>query len=120
VAEEIIVRRVKAIALATEKAGFSPLLPLAAGMLIALFAVSLAMAEPHSGGALIAEHDTTVGIGFDPGLGVEGGLASDALPDTEILSRPLPPPRYPDRYEFYHRYDHGLTSRNNPNDDGVE
>jgi hypothetical protein len=119
VAEEIAVRRMKALALATEKAGFSPFLPLAAGMLIALFAVSLAMAEPHN--AVIAEHDTTVGIGFDSGPGVEGGLASDALSaDNEILSRPLPPPRYPDRYEFYHRYDHGLTSRNSPNDDGVE
>jgi hypothetical protein len=109
-------RRAKAIAIATEKVGFSPFLPLAAGMLIALFAVSLAMAEPHNGTAMIAEHDTTVGIGS--GI-VEGGLVSDALPaEAEISTRPLPP-RYPDRYEFYHRYDRGLTSRNNPYDDGL-
>jgi hypothetical protein len=116
--EEIAVRRrVKAIALATEKMGFSPFLPLAAGMLIALFAVSLAMGEPRSNSAVIAEHDITVGIG----LGIEGGLVSDGLPaETGILSRPLPPPRYPDRYEFYHRYDHGLTSRYSPTDDGMQ
>jgi hypothetical protein len=116
--EEIAVRRrVKAIALATEKTGFSPFLPLAAGMLIALFAVSLAMAEPHSTSAVVATHETTE----TTGLGVEGGLDSDALPaDSEISSRPLPPPRYPDRYEFYHRYDRGLSSRNSPNDDGLQ
>ena len=37
-------RRVKAIALATENAGVSPLLPLAAGLILALFTISLAMA----------------------------------------------------------------------------
>jgi hypothetical protein len=109
-------RRAKAIAIATEKVGFSPFLPLAAGMLIALFAVSLAMAAPHNGTAMIAEHDTTVVIGSSI---VEGGLASDALSaGAEISTRPLPS-RYPDRYEFYHRYDRGLTSRNNPYDDGI-
>lgn len=109
-------RRVKAIALARENVGFSPFLPLAAGMLIALFAVSLAMAEPRNETSVVATHDATVGIGT--GI-VEGGLATDALPaDTELSSRPLRQ-HYPDRYEFYHRYDHGLTSRNNPYDDGM-
>jgi len=37
-------RRVKAIALATENIGVSPFLPLGAGIIIALFALSLAMA----------------------------------------------------------------------------
>jgi hypothetical protein len=110
-------RRVKAIALATENAGFSPFLPLAAGMLIALFAISLAMAEPRSQTSVVATHDTTVGIGNGV---VEGGLGSDALPaEAENLSRPLLRPHYPDRYEFYHRYDRGLSSRNNPYDDGM-
>jgi hypothetical protein len=108
---------VKVVALATENIGFSSFLPLAAGMLIALFAVSLAIAEPRNEPAVVAAHDETVGIGN----GIEGGLGSDALPaDTESLSRPLPPPRHPDRYEFYHRYDHGLTSHNGSIDDGID
>lgn len=105
-------RRVKAIALATKNAGVSPLLPLAAGIILALFTISLAMAEPR-GNALVATHDdATVGSGLD------GGLESDALAatDTTITSQPLHPPRHPDRYEFYHRYDYGLSSRYRPTD----
>jgi hypothetical protein len=84
-------------------------------MLIALFAVSLAMAEPRNDTAVVAAHETA---GIGTGI-VEGGLASDALSaGAEISTRPLPS-RYPDRYEFYHRYDRGLTSRNNPYDDGI-
>jgi hypothetical protein len=95
---------------ATENAGLSPLLPLAAGIIIALFTISLAIAEPRSA-PVIAAHDATVGLGLG-----DGGLESDALvpSDTVISSRPLHPPRYPDRYEFYHRYDYGLTSRYRP------
>jgi hypothetical protein len=82
-------------------------------MLIALFAVSLAMAEPRNQMALVAAHETT-GIGN----GIAGGLGTDALPaGTESLSRPRQ--HYPDRYEFYHRYDRGLTSHTNPLDDGI-
>jgi hypothetical protein len=83
-------------------------------MLITLFAVSLAMAEPRNEGTIVAAHETT-GIGN----GIAGGLDTDALPaETENLARPLRQ-HYPDRYEFYHRYDHGLTSRTNPLDDGI-
>ena len=108
-------RRVKAIALATENAGVSPLLPLAAGMIIALFTISLAMAEPRSNLPVVAEHSTTVGLG----LSFDGGLESDALSptDTAISLRPRQAPRHLDRYEFYHRYDYGLTSRYRPTDE---
>lgn len=106
-------RRVRAIALATENAGFSPFLPLAAGLLIALFAVSLAMAEPRE--AIVAAHETA---GIGTGI-VEGGFAADALPaETGWPARPLRQ-HYSDRYDFYHRYDHSLTSRTSPNDDGM-
>ena len=107
-------RRVKAIALATENAGVSPLLPLAAGIIIALFAISLAMAEPRDA-SVMAAHDGTIGLNIG-----DGGLASDALPgETVISSRPLHSPRHPDRYEFYHRYDYGLTSHYRPLEDGL-
>ena len=66
--------RVKAIALATESAGVSPLLPLAAAIIITLFTISLAMAEP-SNAPVMAAHDET--IGFD--VSGAGALASDAL-----------------------------------------
>jgi hypothetical protein len=108
---------VKAIEVAAKNAGVSPLLPLVAGLLIALFTVSLAMAEP-SGVPVAAVHGgMTVGMGLD----TQGGLESDALTpaDTAIASRPLHPSHYLDRYEFYHRYDHGLTSRYSPLDDGT-
>ena len=105
--------RVKALVLATRNAGVSPLLPLAAGIIIALFTISLAIAEPRGSASMVAAHDdATVGLGMD----TTGGFESDALaPDeTEISSRPLHPPRYPDRYQFYHRYDYGLSSRYRP------
>jgi hypothetical protein len=111
------VRRVRAIALATKHAGVSPFLPLAAGLLMALFAVSLAMAEPSNElqkGAVVAAHD---GLAVSPYSG-EAGLATDAATpdDTPILSRPLSPPSYHDRFRFYHRYDHALRARFNPID----
>ena len=108
-------RRVKAIALAAENAGISPLLPLAAGLILTLFTISLAMAEPRSDASVMALHDASADLTLS-----EGGLASDALvADSAISSRPLYPPRHPDRYEFYHRYDYGLTSRYRPTDEGA-
>jgi hypothetical protein len=99
-----------------------------AGILITLFAVSLAMAQPAdkatSGatstlgarGPVLAARDS-----LDDGLsgsafGQETGMATDAVTpdDTPILSRPLSPPNYHDRYRFYHRYDHELRARFNP------
>jgi hypothetical protein len=116
--EERVVRirpRAKAVALATENAAISPFLPLAAALIITLFTISLAMAEPRSDMPVFAAHDATFGMGTD-----NGGLASDALPaGAVILTRPLYPPRHPDRYEFYHRYDYGLTSRYRPNEEGA-
>ena len=111
-------RRVKAIVRVVQAVILSPLLPAAAVMLIAIFTVSLALAEPHDETALIASHDELSESPFDRGR----GLASDAIVGTEsaILSRPLQPPFYHDRYRFYHRYDHGLRSRFNTIDDGVE
>jgi hypothetical protein len=105
---------VKAIALAAENAGVSPFLPLAAGMIIMLFAVTLAAAEPRTTEPVMAAHDTVLGYWFDR----DGGLASDAIPpdDAAILSQPLSPPSYHDRYRFYHRYDHELRARFNPID----
>ena len=109
-------RRVRAIALATKHAGVSPFLPLAAGLLIALFAVSLAMAEPSNELHKVAAHD---GLAVPPYRG-EAGLATDAATpdDTPILARPLSPPSYHDRFRFYHRYDHALRARFNPIDGG--
>jgi hypothetical protein len=108
-------RRVKAIALATQNVGVSPLLPLAGGLLIMLFAVSLAIAEPGGVPVAAARGDITTGFAS------QGGLESDSLTtaDTTISSRPAHGPRFPDRYEFYHRYDHGLVSRYSPLDDGL-
>lgn len=120
-------RRVKAIAVATKNAGVSPYLPVAAGLLIALFAVSLAMAEPvnraqpslgASGPVVAAQDMRDIALPGTP-FGQETGLASDAATpdDTAILSRPLSPPNYHDRFRFYHRYDHDLRARFNPIDD---
>lgn len=108
-------RRVRAIAVATEHAGVSPFIPLAAGFLIALFAVSLAMAEPSNelpAGSMVASHDSLAGAPYSG----EAGLATDAETpdDTAILSKPLSPPSYHDRFRFYHRYDHALRARFNP------
>jgi hypothetical protein len=102
--------------LAAENAGVSPFLPLAAGLILTLFTISLAMAEPRSNTSVMASHDATANLALS-----DGGLASDSLPaeGAVISSRPLYPPRHPDRYEFYHRYDYGLTSRYRPNEDGA-
>jgi hypothetical protein len=107
---------VRTLVLAAENVNVSPFLPAAAVMLIVLFTVTLAMAEPRDA-PVVASHGAITANPLERG----GGLASDAQTDedAEILSRPLHPPRYHDRYRFYHRYDHGLHSRFNPIDDGA-
>jgi hypothetical protein len=125
--ERNVRRRVKALVLAAENVNTSPLLPAAALLLILLFGMSLAMADPladplterFAGPAQIAAHEALTTNPFDRGGGVatDGGLATDAVEDAPIVSRPLQPPLYHDRYRFYHRYDHALRSQFNPIDD---
>jgi hypothetical protein len=128
--ERNVRRRVKALVLAAENVNTSPLLPAAAILLILLFGVSLAMADPladqstgpfarPNGSTQIAAHEVLTPNPFDEGGGVatDGGLATDAVEDAPIVSRPLQPPLYHDRYRFYHRYDHALRSQFNPIDD---
>jgi hypothetical protein len=109
-------RRAKALVLAREAAP-PPYLLAAAVLLIMLFTVSLAMAEPQYDAFMLAAHDETT-----ENLMVQGRpLETDAFPGGEpvILSRPLQPPFYHDRYRFYHRYDHARRSHFNPIDDGA-
>jgi hypothetical protein len=91
----------------------------AAIMLIALFTVSLARAEPQSGFAVLAAHDDA-DLADNP-LDQAQAFQSDAFPAGEavIVTRPLQPPLYHDRYRFYHRYDQTQRSRFNPIDDGA-
>jgi hypothetical protein len=101
-----------------ETVGVSPLLLLAAGLVMTLFTVSLAMAEPADdlrNAPMVASHDD---LAATPHSG-EAGLATDAITpeDTPILTRPLPPPNYHDRFRFYHRYDYALRARFNPIDE---
>src|SRR5690348_13678885 len=94
----------------------SPLLPAAAVMLIALFTVSLALAEPHSAGAQVL-----VAPNYASAIAEDDALLSESIAeaDTAIVATPLPAPYYHDRYRFYHRYDLAPRSRFNPLDDGI-
>jgi hypothetical protein len=97
------------------------LLPAAAVALIALFTVSLALAEPQGDSRQImaARSDSTATIATaDDGRMV----TNDAITENEaaLFSSPLPWPQYHDRYRFYHRYDrYKGRSRLNTFDDGV-
>lgn len=93
-------KRVKKLVAAIEFVILSPLLPAAAVALIALFTVSLAMAEPQ---VLAARGDAaTMRAAQAP-----SAVVSDAISDNEaaLFRSPLSPPHYHDRYRFYHRYD---------------
>jgi hypothetical protein len=94
----------------------SPLLPAAAVMLIALFTVSLALADPHADGAQVLASQ-----GYATAIAEDDALLSETITeaDTAIVSTPLPAPNYHDRYRFYHRYDLAPRSRFNPLDDGM-
>lgn len=108
--------RVKMIVRGLQSFVLSPLLPAAAVMLIALFTVSLALADPHAVGAqVLATPNYASAIAEDDALLSE----SIAEADTAIVSTPLPAPNYHDRYRFYHRYDLAPRSRFNPLDDGI-
>ena len=108
--------RVKVIVRALQQFVLSPLLPAAAVMLIALFTVSLALAEPHSEGTRALASPS-----YASAIAEDDALLSDTITeaDTAIVSTPLPAPYYHDRYRFYHRYDLAPRSRFNPLDDGV-
>jgi hypothetical protein len=115
--------RVKALVSATASLGLSPLLPAAAVVLITLFAMSLAVAEPRLSGDLrVLAARGTDDAGTPDTLKTVGSLANDSIGDndTAILSAPLAAPHYHDRYRFYHRYDlYSPRSRFSPLDDGV-
>jgi len=106
---------VKPIVRGLQQFVLSPLLPATAVMLIALFTVSLALAEPHSEGAQVL-----VSPSYASAIAEDDALLSDTITEADtIISTPLPAPYYHDRYRFYHRYDLAPRSRFNPLDDGV-
>jgi hypothetical protein len=108
--------RVKMIVRGLQQFVLSPLLPAAAVMLIALFTVSLALADPHAAGAQVLASPS-----YATAIAEDDALLSDSITeaDAAIVSTPLPAPYYHDRYRFYHRYDLAPRSRFNPLDDGV-
>jgi hypothetical protein len=109
----------------------SPLLPAAAVMLITIFTVSLALAEPHTDSLRITGNQALgnqmLAVRGDDIPAIDGltngrPLADDSLSDAEagIFSMPLAAPHYHDRYRFYHRYDlNSPRSRFNASDDGI-
>jgi len=108
--------RVKIIVRALQRFVVSPFLVVAAAALIALFTVSLALADPHADGAQVP-----VSQSYATAIAEDDALVSDSITeaDAAIVSTPLPAPNYHDRYRFYHRYDLAPRSRFNPLDDGV-
>jgi len=108
---------VKTIVRGLQQFVISPLLPAAAVILIALFTVSLALADPHADGAqVLASQGYATAIAEDDASLGETIIEADAA----IVSTPLPAPYYHDRYRFYHRYDLAPRSRFNPLDDGID
>jgi hypothetical protein len=109
----------------------SPLLPAAAVMLIAIFTVSLALAEPHSESLRLSGNQVlgnqVLAVRGDDVATIDGltngrPLADDSLTDEEaaIFSAPSTAPHDHDRYRFYHRYDlNSPRSRFNSPDDGI-
>jgi hypothetical protein len=123
--------RLKKLVSALQSLSRSPLLPAAAVMLIAIFTVSLALAEPHSdsvrvtGNQALGNQVLAVRGDIAPTIdSLTNGrpLADDSVSDAEaaIFSAPLSAPHYHDRYRFYHRYDlNSPRSRFNSPDDGI-
>jgi hypothetical protein len=93
--------RIKRLICAAEGFGLSPFLPAAAVVLITLFTVSLALAEPQR--MLAARDDVSAAFETED----NAAILNDAVTgdETAILRAPVSPPHYHDRYRFYHRYD---------------
>jgi hypothetical protein len=92
-------------------------------MIIIIFAASLAQASPAPDGSLIVLAKSDISGVIDPAPPPHHAIARDSVSENEqdVLSAPLPPPMYHDRYDFYHRYDHyRLPSRLGPLDDGID